>query len=73
MDLLLLILIVLAVLSIGGWGYGTYAYRPAVTTDVVAAPASPAWASPLGILGLLLVIGLLIMLFTGWRPVFVAA
>ena len=66
MDLLLLILIVLAVLSIGGWGYGYYGPRPVVTGDAVAAPA--AWASPLGILGLLAVIALCVMLFTGWRP-----
>lgn len=65
MDLLLLILIVLAVLSIGGWGYGHYS-RPVVTGEVVAAPA--AWSTPLGLLGLLAVIALFVMLFTGWRP-----
>jgi hypothetical protein len=71
MDLLLLILIVLAVISISGWGYGTYGYRAVPAGDVVAAPA-PGWASPLGILGVLLLVGLLMMLFTGWRPFVVA-
>lgn len=68
MDPLLIALIVLAVIALSGWGYGTYAYRPVATTDVVAAPAAPGWASPLGLLGLLLVIGLIAMLVTGWRP-----
>jgi len=65
MDLLLLILIVLAVLSVGGWGYGYYS-TPAVAPGgtVVAAPA---YATPLGILGVLVVIALCVMLFTGWR------
>jgi hypothetical protein len=65
-DILLLVLIVLAVVSIGGWGYGTY-YRP---VGPVGGPVveGPGWVSPLGILGVILIIGILAMLFTGWRP-----
>ena len=72
MDPLLLILIILAILALGSWGYGTYAVRPApgaTRTDVVAGPA---WVSPAGIIGLILVVGIILMLATGWQP-FVAA
>lgn len=72
MDLLIIALIVLAVISLSGWGYGTYGYRTygnhmrsGPATDVVAAPA---WSSPLGIIGVILILGLMLMLFTGWRP-----
>ena len=72
MDPLMIGLIVLAVIALSGWGYGTYAVRPApgATTEVVSAPA---WATPLGLLGLLVVIGLIVMLATGWRPFVVVA
>jgi hypothetical protein len=66
MDLLLLLLIVFAVVSVAGWGYGTYAPRPAPAGGVVV--AEPAWASPLGLIGLLAVIAIVVMLFTNWRP-----
>jgi hypothetical protein len=67
MDPLLIALIVIAVISLGGWGYGTYAVRPApaASTEVVAAPG---WVSPLGMIGLIVVVGIVIMLATGWRP-----
>jgi hypothetical protein len=67
MDPLLIGLIILAVIALGGWGYGTYAVRPApaATTEVVAAPA---WVSPLGVIGLIVVVGIMVMLLTGWRP-----
>jgi hypothetical protein len=54
MDLLLILLIVLIVLSFGGWGYGTY--------------NRGAYANPIGLLGVILLIALLLFLFTGWRP-----
>ncbi len=73
MDPLLIALIVLAVIAVGGWGYGTYAVRPGpavgTTTEVVAAPG---WVSPLGIIGLLAVVALVVMFATGWRPLVVA-
>jgi hypothetical protein len=30
--------------------------------------AAPAWASPLGLIGLIVVVGILVMLLTGWKP-----
>jgi hypothetical protein len=67
MDPLLIGLIIVAVIALGGWGYGTYGVRstPATTTEVVAAPA---WVSPLGLIGLIVVVGIVVMLLTGWRP-----
>jgi len=67
MDPLLLVLIIVAIIALSGWGYGTYTTRPApgATTEVVTAPV---WVNPLGILAALAIIGLLIMLITGWRP-----
>ena len=66
MDPLLLILIIVAVIALSGWGYGTYTTRAApATTEVVTAPV---WVSPLGILGLLAVIAVVAMFVTGWRP-----
>jgi hypothetical protein len=70
MDPLMILLIVVAVLALGGWGYGTYGTRPAAgTTEVVTAPA---WSTPLGLIGLIVVIGLVAMFATGWRPFVVA-
>jgi hypothetical protein len=72
MDPLTILLIVVAVLALSGWGYGSYAVRPApgpATTEVVAGPA---WVSPLGIIGLIAVVGVIIMLATGWRPIVIA-
>jgi hypothetical protein len=65
MDLLLLLLIVVALLSMGGWGYGTYYTRAPATTEVATAPG---WVSPMGIIGLIAIVGVLLMLTTGWRP-----
>jgi hypothetical protein len=71
MDILTLALIVVAVIALSGWGYGYYVARPATAGDVVAAPA-PGYASPLGIIGLLVVVAVVAMLLTGWRPFVVA-
>jgi hypothetical protein len=72
MDLLILALVFLTVLSLVGWGYGYRAGRPArgpaAAPDAAAGPA--VWVHPVGILGLLLLVALLLLLFTGWRPVF---
>jgi hypothetical protein len=53
MDLLLLILILLIVLSFSGWGYGYY--------------NRGAYSSPIGLLGVILLVLLLLMIFTSWR------
>jgi hypothetical protein len=66
MDLLTLLLLIVLVVALTGWGYGTYAYtRPAAGTEVVAAPA---WVSPLGIVAALAVVAVVLMLLTGWQP-----
>ena len=68
MSLLLIILIVVAVLALGSWGYGYYSARPVVVTDVASAPV--AGPSPLvhviGVIGLLALIAFVVMLFMGW-------
>jgi hypothetical protein len=67
MDILTLLLLIVLVLALTGWGYGTYASRPVATGDVVAAPAG--WVSPLGILAVIALVGIMLMLFTSWRPI----
>jgi hypothetical protein len=69
MDILLIILIVVAVIALSGWGYGTYyASRPVVVSDT-AAPATG--GSPLitliGFLGLIALVAFVVMWATGWR------
>jgi hypothetical protein len=71
MGALLIILLVVAILAMGGWGYSRYAVRPATaTTEVVAEPA--AGPSPIvtiiGVLGLLaLVVFFVLWAVEGWR------
>lgn len=66
MDPLLILLIVVAVIALSGWGYGTYTTRSApATTEVVAAPV---WISPIGIIGLIAVVAVVAMFISGWRP-----
>lgn len=71
MDPLLIVLIIVAVIALGGWGYGTYGVAPAPgpRTEVVAGPG---WVNPVGILGLIVVVGIIVMLTTGWHPFVVA-
>ncbi|HJZ91311.1 MAG TPA: hypothetical protein VKE40_10600 [Gemmataceae bacterium] len=69
MGLLLIILIVVAILAMGSWGYSYYTVRPA-TTEVVSGPA--AGPSPIisiiGVLGLLaLVVFFVLWAVEGWR------
>ena len=69
MDILLILLIVVAVIALSGWGYGTYyASRPVVVSDT-AAPATG--GSPLitliGFLGLIALVAFVVMWATGWR------
>jgi hypothetical protein len=56
---LTILLIVLIVLALGGFGYGYY------SVPVGGAPAG--WVNPMGVVGLILVILLILMLTTGWR------
>jgi hypothetical protein len=72
MDILTIALIIVAVLALSGWGYGTYAARPAVPAGAVVEGPAP-WVNPLGIIGLLVVVGLLVMLLTGWPRAVVVA
>lgn len=70
MDILTIALIVVAVVALSGWGYGTYS-RP---VGPVGGPvvAGPGWVNPLGIVGLLVIVALVMMLVTGYRPFVVA-
>ena len=65
MDILLVILIVLAVIAMSGWGYGYYT-RPAPAADVVAAPVG--YASPLGVLAVIAIVAIVLMLMFNWQP-----
>src|SRR5262249_9660941 len=58
-DLLTILLIVLIVLALSSVSYGYY------TAPVGVGPAP--WVTPLGVITLLLIIGLIVMLLTGWR------
>jgi hypothetical protein len=72
MDILAIVLIVVAVLALSGWGYGTYAARPAVPAGAVVEGPAP-WVNPLGIIGLLVVVAVVVMLLTGWpRQIIIA-
>jgi hypothetical protein len=59
MDLLTILLIVLIVLALGGWGYGSY-YPP------TGGGTSPL-VNLLGVVALILITALIVMLITGWR------
>jgi hypothetical protein len=67
-DLLLILLIVLAVLALSGWGYGYYSARPVAVTDMAAVPASG--TSPIihmiGVIGLLALVAFVVLWATGW-------
>ena len=60
MDPLMILLIVLIVLSLGGWGYGYYSVGP-------AGPPPSSMFNGLGVLALLLIVAVVVMLATGWR------
>jgi hypothetical protein len=69
MEILWIALIVVAIIALSGWGYGTYyAARPVAVAD--AAPA-PAGTSPLitmiGVIGLIALVAFVVMWATGWR------
>lgn len=66
MDLLTLLLIVVAIVAILGWGFGTYSVPPAPVTGAVAQPVG--WTAPVGIIGVLAIIAIIMMLVTNWRP-----
>jgi len=69
MGMLLIILLVLAVLAMGSWGYTSYAYRPAATTVVEEPVAGPnPIISLIGVLGLLALVAFLILwAVAGWQ------
>jgi hypothetical protein len=66
MDPVLIVLAVLALLALSGWGYG-YTRPPSLAGG--AGPARARWVHPLGALGLFLAALIVLVLVTGWRPV----
>ncbi len=58
MDPITILLIVLIVLALSGWGYGTFYPGPSGASPMV---------NVLGVLALLLLVALVVMLATGWR------
>jgi hypothetical protein len=60
MDPITILMLVLIVLALGGFGYGAYAGGP------VGGGPSPL-VSSLGILALILIVAFIVMLATGWR------
>ena len=62
--ILLVVLLVVAVLALGSWGYGSYAARPA--PGAVVEPGS-GWINILGLIGLVLLVAVVVLWATGWR------
>ena len=69
MDPVLIVLAVLAALALSGWGYGYYSGGPGVVAQGGPALARPRWVHPLGAIGLFVAAVLVLVLLTGWRPV----
>ena len=67
MDILTITILVVAVLAIAGWGYGSYAARPVAVVDSGPAPGPSPVIGLLGIVGLMLLVAFVVMLATGWR------
>ena len=65
MDIITISILVLAILAIGGWGYGSYVVQPAPGA-VVQTGGSPG-LTLLGIIGLILLVAFVVLLATGWR------
>ncbi len=66
MDAVTITILILAILALGGWGYG-YHTRPVAGPAVETAPAPAPGLSILGIIGLILLVGFVVLLATGWR------
>jgi hypothetical protein len=68
MTILIIALIVIALLSIGGWGYSYYGARPVAVADgPVAAGPSPL-VHLIGVVGLLCLIAVFVLwFFGGWN------
>jgi hypothetical protein len=67
MDIITIAILIIAVLALGGWGYGYYATRPAAGVAVETVPAPNPGLSLLGIIGLILLVAFVVLLATGWR------
>lgn len=67
MDIITISILILAVLALGSWGYGSYVVQPAPGTVVQTAPSGSPGLSLLGILGLILLVAFVVLIATGWR------
>jgi hypothetical protein len=68
MSLLLIILLIVAVLAISSWGYGSYSYRPVAVADTMPATGGSPIISFIGVIGLLALIAFFVLwAFGGWH------
>ncbi len=67
LDIVTLTILVVAILAIAGWGYGSYAARPVTVAETGTAPAPAPGLTLLGIVGLILIVAFVVLLATGWR------
>ncbi len=65
MGWLLIILLVVAVLSIASWGYGSYSYRPVAVSETAPAAGGSPIISFIGVLGLLALIAFFVLWAVG--------
>jgi hypothetical protein len=67
MDILTIAMLVVGVVALIVWGYGSFATRPAPGVVVERAPGPAAGLTLLGIVGLILIVAFVVLLATGWR------
>lgn len=68
MTILIIALIVIAVLSLGSWGYSYYGTRPVAVTEAPVASGPSPFVHLIGVIGLLCLIAIFVLwFFGGWH------
>jgi hypothetical protein len=67
MDVITIAFLVLAILALGGWGYGYLTAVPVPGRVAGNAPGPALGITLLGIIGLILLVAYLVLLATRWR------